>query len=104
MTTLEEMAIAVLKGDIAAARALADSLREEHSTGMMELPPVHKIKYDVDKVRVVAFVPMDVDIVINHTEIQRAVRDWISGKDTVLTLLGVSRIELYEIPRGKDGP
>lgn len=96
MTTLEEMAIAVLRGDIATARALADSLREEHSEGMMELPPVTKLKCDVGKLRIVLFAGPDA--IFNTERTEQAVKDWISGKNAALLLTGVTKIELYEMP------
>jgi hypothetical protein len=97
MTTLESMAIAVLRGDLAAARALADSLREEHSEGMMELPPVHRIKCDRDKLRVIVFCP--IEVVIDKRGIHEVVEKWIAGNGSkTLAVQGVERIELYEMP------
>jgi hypothetical protein len=101
MTTLEAMALAVLKGDLAAARALADSLREEYGEGGIELPPVRKITASPERLRVVAHFPLSPDIEVDDDSVKRGIVEWLTGKTRVLGLVGCERFDLYEFPEKK---
>lgn len=99
MTTLELIAVEVLRGNMAAARGMLDLLTEEESNGI-RLPPVKHIKVDVAKIRVVLFFS---DAAVLHGDIQvdipvmiQAVNNWLE-KGGPLLLYGVDRIELYEM-------
>jgi hypothetical protein len=96
----EQMAIAVLKGDISAAQALADLLSEQVNTTKCQIPPVHRLTTSVDKLRVVIYVKDDVAV---HSEdrdhIVVTTGQWLSGKSNApLLLQGIDRIELFELP------
>jgi len=107
MTLEEEMAVAVLKGDKAAARALADRLCETIKESGHQLPPLTlfpspnakdvrvAIYYDIEAAQRLNFEfsnsPEDRD------RLNLAVQNWVS-QGGVLQLLGVSRIEVYAFP------
>lgn len=98
MTTAEAMALAVLKGDIIAARQLADVLLEQYSQGHFEVPPL-KIITDHSRVRVVLYLKDNFQAV-DVIELSTIIRDWLSPNNTnspALSLIGVDRMEIYEV-------
>jgi hypothetical protein len=102
VTTAEVMALAVLKGDLTAARALAESLMEDYEANGHELPPVTKITAPIEKVRVAVYLSSDeTDQRLIPDELQ-AVREnvlnWLRGDANILIMTGIDRIELYELP------
>lgn len=96
MTTSEEMAIAVLRGDLGAAAALADSLREQAEEGLLTIPPVKRVKVSVGRFHVVAYVS-NLDAEVDVHGFRGSVEDWIR-EGGVLVCQGIDRIELYELP------
>jgi hypothetical protein len=96
----EQMAIAVLKGDISAAQALADLLSEQVNTTKCQIPPVHRLTTSKDKLRVVFYFkdgvgPDD----INFTNVERVVNQWLDGQSgRPLYLTGVDKVEFFELP------
>lgn len=97
--TMEIMAIAVLKGDFVAARQLADCLQEEYSNGAVEILPIKKITCDRNNLRIAVFVAPELvpDIQIDKARVDESINNWLDGKCN-LGLLGINRIELYEMP------
>lgn len=100
LTTEEEMALAVLRGDHGAAAALADKLIEDRASGT-QIPEVKRITCtDPDRIRVVVYYDESVLTGNNRPDIPntlKAVDQWLH-KGVPLLLVGVSRIELYELP------
>ncbi len=107
MTTAESMAVAVLKGDLVAARALADLLMEEYQGGAKEIP-VHKRKLTVNKkhIRAAVFLKQQVDTLENINHIRNNISDWLSRKPkeshVIVCNAMIDRIELYELPHGEE--
>ncbi len=101
MTTAEAMAVAVLKGDMVAARALADHLCETAWRGAVELPPVRSIVADTERLRVIVY-PKDGVQMLAETELVRfreQTKRWIDGEyNRIVVPFGIDRIELYEFP------
>lgn len=98
MTTAEHMAMAVLQGDMTAARALADMLLEDIDKGVL-IPHTKKITSDINKVRVVVFFPCQIDgidVEIDQDGLRDAIENWITGGGP-LVLVGADRLELYEL-------
>lgn len=97
-TTAEAMALAVLRGDLAAARALADYLLENVNGGAIEIPPIKVLRHDHKNLRVVlrTYECLGGDCTVDALETERAVTDWLEGKQH-LVLKGM-HIELYELP------
>lgn len=104
MTTAEAMAVAVLKGDMVAARALADLLQEQYNTGAKEIPPIKHLKVDRSRLRAVFFADPDLGqgVGFDMTALQIAYDNWLAGREP-LGLVGVSRVEFYEMPE-QPGP
>jgi hypothetical protein len=102
------MAVAVLKGDLIAAHALADLLMDEYSEGAKEILPVRRISMDVSHVRAIVYVrnfpPAVPTLEIDGAGIKRAVREWLQGPTCPegdpgpLVLINVDRVELFELP------
>jgi hypothetical protein len=102
MSTAERMAVAVLKGDYDAARMLATLLIDEYQEGAMFLPHVQRLKVSVDRVRCILYARNEPDIEIDSQDRLNAVfREWLSGERPVLGLVGVKRVELYDLPEPK---
>jgi hypothetical protein len=100
LTTAEMMAVEVLRGDLGAARALADYLVENIASGGQEVLPVRSIQVDRKRVRVVLFVNPDAfldESPPNREGLQSAVDRWLEGVEP-LALVGIDRIEIYELP------
>lgn len=98
----ESMALAVLKGDLAAARALADLLLEDWKGGARELPPIRRLSADSGRLRVIVYFPLmvgDAEVDLDVDGVREAVRAWLDGGETLL-LQGADRVELYELPEG----
>ena len=99
MTIAEQMAIAVLKGNMVEALVLADHLLEEYNNAKgFYLPKLKEIPYNLDNIRVVLFMRSDIE----HDQIdfggtERALRSWLRGGDNPFILVGVERMEIYEI-------
>ncbi len=94
------MALAVLRGDNAAALALADLLHE--TIGEVRIVPIQKVSISVERLRVALFVDRDLPVSVQEVEIMgRLVRRWINSSDEILVLEGISRLELYEFPERK---
>lgn len=101
MTTAEAMAIAVLKGDMVAARALADHLCETEVNREKQLLPVKTFKVESNDIRVIAFVEPSLvnDVRLNEAGLRHSFKRWLSGEDRTLALTGFSHVELYEFPK-----
>src|SRR5688572_4784577 len=105
LSTAERMAIAVLKGDLDAARLLATLLIDEYQEGAVPLPPVQRLKVSIDRVRCILYVQNEPDIEPDSQDRLNAVfREWMSGERLVLGLVGVERVELYELPEVQPSP
>ncbi len=91
------MAIAVLKGELDTARILAAMLLDNAPLDASQLPAI-KGRFTVDrsKLRVVLFASSD-DPTWNYEETQRGVRDWLDGTIPALCLVGIDRVEFYEL-------
>ena len=97
MTTAESMALAVLKGGLVAARALADLLMQEYSEGAKEMLPFKKLPFDVGRARVIVY--LDGDTRLDERDAlppEQAVADWLAGIGPLI-LCGIDRVEVYEI-------
>lgn len=102
MITLEEsMAIAVLRGDTGGARALADRLSE--TINEVQVLPMVEITCPVERIRVALIARDNTDIEPdNRTELNAAIIEWLRNpKKPVLPLMGVERIELYQLPESE---
>ncbi len=101
LTTEEEMAVEILKGNMTAATALAQKLCDDMAAGV-RLPPINKITCDVSKLRVVVYFPSRIDgehVEIDTAGTQEGLDNWLNGSaDNPLILQGAERIELYELP------
>lgn len=96
MTTAEAMAVAVLKGDLTAARALADLLVE--TVDRPAVLPVRVVDVPAARVKAVVYVKPFVGR-DEHAAVIEAVTRWLSdGRYRTLSLDCVERIELYELP------
>ncbi len=90
------MAMAVLRGDLAAAKGLADYLVNE-AQGIV-LPPIKEIigiHTDPDAYRVALFIE-NPDVEIDRDLVDEAVESWLRRGGT-LVLQGISRIEIYKV-------
>jgi hypothetical protein len=98
--TMEQMAIAVLRGDEAAALALADLLGEAHREGGIRLPPIRKIVAGTGCLKVVAFVRDGIETPSQEAmaRVTDRLQRWMAGGDSRLVLHGIERIEIYEFP------
>lgn len=98
-TQMEALALAVLRKDMDAARALCDMIQEEEALGV-RIPPVKKIAVDVDKIRVCVFFPARIDgedtEIVDVEGINEMVTNWIVNGGS-LVLRGAERIEIYEM-------
>lgn len=100
MTTAEAMAIAVLKGDMVAARALADHLLEDYPPGGRELPPLTKIRTDAADVRVVLWLRDGIRATGELIrEAHETIADWLDDGQTLVLPPEISRLDIYEIDR-----
>lgn len=100
MAEAEKMALAVLKGDVAAACALADALRDEHGEGRVTIPHVKTITANRDRLQAVLTTQESLggDVEIRDGPgLQRLVEEWLRGELKVLTLVGLN-MALYELP------
>ena len=100
MTTAEQMAVAVLKGDLDAARALATLLTEQYAAGGRELLPVKVIgEGTIKSITYYKHTPRDKEL----DEEARGMQRWLSDPNTQIIQCGpyIDRIELYEFPKEK---
>lgn len=98
--TMEQMAIAVLRGDEAAARALADEVVGMCAEGGLHLPPVQRLSVDAGRVRVV-LLPHPQGMSFDEADIGHlndGIRSWLAGDVQAVALPPGCRIELYEMP------
>lgn len=95
MTTAELMAIEVLKGNMVAARALADMLCEE--VQHTPILPSKIVKCAFDKIRAAAYFPAKVSYEVDVPATVQAIEGWLEH-GTVITVVGCERIELFEMP------
>lgn len=100
LTPFETMAVAVLRGDMTAARALVDHLQEEvFIPGTQIITPTRKLSVNTDKLRMIIFLRQGIDEVdIDRESIQHAIQNWLDGSvHEALILQGVDRVEMYEL-------
>lgn len=98
MTTAEAMAVAVLKGDLVAARALADLLAE--TVDEVRVLPVVRVA-DPDRIKAMVFFREGTAPLTPEASnlVGEAVLNWLRlPARRVLTVQDVDRIELYEVP------
>lgn len=93
----EAMALAVLRGDMAAARALADHLMEEYNAGSREIPPVKKLVVNRKNLRAVfrTYESLGADVLIDVDQLRSAYEAWVDDGGCLI-LIGC-HIELYEL-------
>jgi hypothetical protein len=103
MTTMEQMAIEVLKGDLEVARMLADCLLQDtvefedgSKAEKLHKPVMLKQVVDVQDLRVVVHVENEGDVEIDRPEIEMAVHRWITLGEPLI-LLNVARMDVYEM-------
>lgn len=99
---MEEMAIAVLRGDYVAARALCDIIVEN---GEMSKTVVRMKKLNAaGKIRILLFPERDAhmdEVVLDVLD--NELQEWIKGERTIGILFGVKRVEFYEVKNGTPG-
>ncbi len=100
LSTEESLAVAVLRGDLTAACALADLLLERH--GQQRIVPVTRFSVGVERIRAVLTVPEDTtdpsfDELIRWQEM---VRSWLRGTGQMILPSG-AHLDLYELPEVK---
>jgi hypothetical protein len=105
MTTAEQMALEVLRGDLVAAKALADLLLENVAHGEIPVLRVKTITVsDPSRLKVLLYYS-DTGYELTEDRILRfegCIKDWLRvGGPTVLTLMGVDRMEIYELPKSE---
>ncbi len=100
MTTVEMLAVAVLKGDQTAARALFDALADEYVSGAREVLPVHKLTVSRNRIRVAIFVDDESPLSVEQLQsIRNGVSKWLDGGEwSTVVLQSIDRIEVYELP------
>jgi hypothetical protein len=106
MTDAETLAVAVLKGDYAAAAMLNDYLQEHVvKDGSTEIPPITKLDCDPEQIRLL----MHIDYKrmrevhgegydFDQAGTQAAIRRWASGGGT-LGLGDYVRVSIYQFPK-----
>jgi hypothetical protein len=107
-TTAEQMAIAVLRGDMVAARALADYIMEDlNSTSEPVKPLEYRLPLDVKDLRAVLYLdesyenPSEEDLSRVMDRETFAFERWISGEMKVLVLPPGVRMELFTLASQK---
>lgn len=99
--TMEQLAIAVLRGDETAALALADAVSETHQEGGVRLPPVTRLTAEAGRIKVAIFLNPDV-MLPDQAELDAmwaGLEGWLQGDaPAALFCPSVSRIEVYEMP------
>ena len=104
LSTAECMAVAVLRGDTAAARGLADLLVEEYGEGAVEIKPLKLTvsKKNGGRLRALVFVRRGAEVDTDQIrQLCRQTESFLNSDDIApraLALQGVERVELYEIP------
>lgn len=105
LTTAERMAIEVLRGDMAAARALADHLLNDLEGTVREVTPI-KLKVTNPDARLQAIAYFNCsfsDVAIDLETTRQVVDNWLRDGGT-LCVFGVSRVEVYELPPDSENP
>lgn len=97
LTLIESMAMATLKGDIVAARALADMLVNDYGGGNTPILPATRMTCRSGNVRAVVYLSKGVTIHGVIEGMQGRVEEWLRGDGPALTVHGVDRIELFEL-------
>jgi hypothetical protein len=103
LSNAELLALAVLKGDRDAACALADCVQEEWSRNDRLLEPVQKITVPLEQARVVVFFKEGATRELAELA-YKVIREGFRGgwrELTTVGLIGVERIEVYELPVSK---
>lgn len=100
MTTEEEMAVAVLKGDLASAKALADWLVNDSPLAYVTIPPLQKLEVAANEFRAVLYV--DSILEMNESQIDahlREAKNWLLNGKVLILQKGI-RVELYQVRGG----
>lgn len=94
------MALEVLRGNMTAAKAIADWLFVTHANALIT-PPVQRLSVSVDRVKVVLFMDDRVaseEWLLDEEGTRKAVKNWLADTShKPLILVGVERIEVYEL-------
>lgn len=98
MTTAEQLAVAVLRGDESAARGLVDCLLESWQGAARTVKPV-RLTTDTVGLRMIVYVKED-HVIGNASELHRRCLKWLEGRGRVLMLRGADRVEVYQLPEG----
>lgn len=102
MTTAEMMALAVLQGDLVAAKVLADHLLEyEHVGFSLMVPCKQVVDCTPEQIRVVLFASNNVTFGSEEymARTYRQVANWVRGEQPTLMLNGIDRVELWVMPK-----
>lgn len=100
LSVAEQMAVAVLRGDVDAARALADHLLNELQAGAVRIKPTRKVTVTSDRIRVCLFFPLGTDVagtLADDQNLQANVEAWLDSGQA-LVLVGATHMEVYEMP------
>ncbi len=100
MRLAEQMAMAILRGDEAAAASLADMLRDEVGEGVKVIPPVRTITVtDPSRLRVLLTVRPEwgpETEIMDPEDLKAKVLNWLRGGEPLI-LNGLD-LTLYELP------
>lgn len=98
-TTAEEMAVQVLRGNMQAARGLADYLCEHvYADGGQEVKPA-PVVVPVGDVKVLVYFD-DENEMYDAVGVEAAVREWLTDPTRhSLGLVGVRKVEIYSFPK-----
>src|SRR5262245_26504652 len=97
MTTKEALALAVLRGDDAAAAALADEVISTVDRSEIQVLRVKKVDVPLARGREALFAESE-DTEYDREYVEQVVRHWLRGSQVVLPLSGFTRMEVYELP------
>lgn len=101
LSTAQQLAVAVLQGDLDAVAPLLDHLTELSTADGRRLVPLKSLQTgDPDRLRAVFYFsdPYTLDSNDLANTVQQAWRDWLSGRSRVLGISGIDRLEVYEVP------
>lgn len=105
LTSAEQLAIAVLRGDESAIAPLVDCVLETIDGTKKIVRPLKHIT-NLERLKIVAFVDpaFGPDVQVDVPGLNKAISNWLLGSTAAveaLVLVGMNRIEMYELPEPK---
>lgn len=68
----------------------------------VQLGSIQQLTVDRSRLRVVCYCEHHDSVELDQQTLQKAVEDWLDGRNPLLAVVGIKRVEVYEFPPAEE--